>query len=81
MSKTLKKSIRNGLIGLVLLGTFSFIYGGIYTEIIQEGLEITTSNILLALVGAYLISGLIFAFFPVFIVSLIIYYFKHKESK
>ena len=81
MNKTLKKSIRNGLIGLVLLGTFSFIYGGIYTEMIQEGLGFSFKNILMALAGAYFISGLILAFFPVFLISLIVYYFKSRRAE
>jgi Fe2+ transport system protein B len=39
----------------VIVSSFSFLYGGIYTEMIQEGLGITPGNLLQALVGAVII--------------------------
>lgn len=79
MSQKTKKSVRNGLIGLILLGTFSFVYGGIYTEMIQEGLEVSIANILLAFIGGYFISGFVLAFVPIFLISWLIYSLKSKK--
>jgi uncharacterized membrane-anchored protein YitT (DUF2179 family) len=78
MGNILKKSAQ---IALAILGTFSFLYGGIYTEMIQEGLGLTIGNILLAFVGAFLIAGVLVAFIPVFVISLIVYYVKNKKSE
>ncbi len=58
----LKKAIRNGLIAWVILSLISFIYGGIYTEMISEDLGFSFSNILWALFDSIFVGSIIFVF-------------------
>jgi hypothetical protein len=64
--KEFNKPLKYSLIVGGIVSAFSFFYGGIYTEMIQEGIGFSLENILLALVGA-IIAGL-----PFFIITLII---------
>lgn len=50
----MEKKIKTSLSIWALVSAFSFIVGGIYTEMIKEGLGFSLSNILLALAGAVL---------------------------
>jgi len=79
MDVSLKKSIRNGLYAGIIITLFSFIYGGIYTEMIVEGIGFSLGNILLAIIGA-VFAGIPF-FLLVFVISLIVFYFKEKRKK
>ncbi len=79
MDETVKKSIRNGLYALCAVWVISFVYGGIYTEIIGEGIGFSINNIFFAAIGA-IIAGVPF-FLLMFIGSLIFYYFKTKKNK
>ena len=79
MDISLQKSVRNGIWGFVIGTTFSFVYGGIYTEMINEGLGFSIENIFLAFIGA-IFAGVIL-FIPIFVISLIVFYFKTKKSK
>jgi len=49
---------------------FSFVFGGVYTEMVKGGLGISISNLLYALLGAVAVG------FPFFIASLIMLYVK-----
>ena len=75
----IQKAIRNGIWPFVIMAGIIFIYGGIYTEMLQEGLGFSLGYILLALLGS-LIGGVPF-FLLSFVVSLIYFYFKSKKFK
>jgi len=76
MDPLIRKSLRNGLYGFGILATISIGYGVIYLEIVaEEGFIL--AEFLLSLVGAASMSVL-FAFLPVFLISLIIYKAKNK---
>ncbi len=77
MDESLKKSIKNGLISGGIFAFITFFYGGIYNSFILGRDELILSNIVLILAGT-IFSGIMF-FTPVFIVSLIVYYFKDKK--
>lgn len=79
MDVTTSKSVRNGLIGWAILAAISFLYGGIYTEMMVEGLGFSLQNVLLALFGAILVT-LIPGFVLVFAISLIVFYIKNKKK-
>lgn len=76
MDLTLKNSIRNGLRGIIV-GIVISLISGIY-NIISGVYDLTFVNLLLTLGGVLLIG--IYFFMPVFIVSLIFYYFKYKNE-
>lgn len=78
LEQILRKSIRNGFYGFFIMFLISFIYGGIYTEMISEGLGISFYNIILALIGSIYYSCNIFI--PIFIISIIIYYLKENNK-
>jgi hypothetical protein len=80
MDKTLKKSIRNGSYAFIIMLSFTFFYGGIYNEILTEGLDFTLYNLILIIIGS-IFSGLVIGFIPVFIISLIIFYLKDKKKR
>ena len=74
MDLMIKKSLRKGVIGGVVLFLLSFLYGGIYTEIIKEGLEFSFVNLLAGVVGALFFGAI--AFVLVFLISLVVYLIK-----
>lgn len=76
MDLTLKNSIRNGLIGMIVGALLSLCFG-IYNFI--SGVVVFSFDGLLLTLGGVLLVGIYF-FKPVFIVSLIIYYFKYKND-
>jgi len=76
MDVTLKKSVRNGLRGF-LVGTILSLISGIY-DLISGVYDFSFINLLWTLGGVLLIG--IYFFTPVFIVSLIVYYFKDKNG-
>lgn len=77
MDIELKNSIRNSIWAFSIVSIVSFVFGGIYTEIIGEGIGFSLENIIYALLGS-LLAGAIF-FMPVFVFSLMYYYFKNKR--
>lgn len=79
MDKNLKKSIRNGLYAFIPIALLTFFYGGIYNEMIVEGMGFSLENMMFALIGS-IIAG-VYIFLPVFVISLIYFYFKTKNSK
>lgn len=76
MDEILEKSLRNGLIVGCVFFFIAFLYGGIYNEMIIEGMGITIANILWALFGS--VFGGLYALVPVFILSLLVYYIIDK---
>jgi len=80
MDKALSNSIRNGFIGLVIVFLISFIFGGIYGEMIKDGGGVTAENIVWAFFGAILVS-VPTGFILVFVISLIVYNFKNKKKE
>jgi len=68
----LNNSIRNGIIGWIILGLFSFIYGGIYSEFVVRNMAFSFKNILLSIIGSIMIGFSAFTF--LFSITLIYYY-------
>lgn len=79
MNKILQKSVFVGLICYLVLGTFSFLYGGIYTEIFIEGNLFSFQNLFISFLGAYILIGPI-GFFPGFVLSLAFLYMKNRKT-
>ncbi|MBI2147167.1 hypothetical protein HYU19_01670 [Candidatus Woesearchaeota archaeon] len=77
MDKKIRASVRNGVYAMVILFSFSFLYGGIYTEMIKEGVSFSAGNLLLAFIGALFMS-IPLGFIPVFVISLIVYHLRGK---
>lgn len=77
MDKQLNNSVKFGLIGWVLLSIFTFLYGGIYNQIMVQGMETTFKNIFLTMAGSVMIG--FSAFQLLFATTLIIYYLKRNK--
>ena len=77
MDKSLRKSIRNGLITWAIFAPISFFYGALYTEIYLAGESFTFYNIVIGLVSAIAATSLFFI--PIFIISLVYFYFKERR--
>ena len=75
ITRILKKAI----IVYFIVVAFSFCYGGIYTEMIKEGLSISFINIMFA-VGGALVVGIPF-FILAFILVFLYYWIKEKYLK
>lgn len=80
MSEALEKSVRNYKWCVIVLGIISFLYGGIYTEmIVEQYIEFTLWNILIALICGFLVAAYISI--PIFLFSLVIFHIKEKRKK
>ncbi|RMF90689.1 MAG: hypothetical protein D6733_03105 [Methanobacteriota archaeon] len=66
----MEKRLRKALAVWAAVSIFSFLAGGVYTEMIKEGLGFSPANILFALIGAALI-GIPF-FIAAYLVQLIL---------
>ena len=79
MDIDLRKSIRNGLYASCIVSVLTLFFGLIYTEFITEKLPVNFENLLFGLLGIIL-AGVMF-FIPIFVISLIYFYFKTKKPK
>ena len=75
MDQSLKKAIRNGLISFCIISFITLMFG--IVELMEEGVTLVNIGLLLV---AIIWVGTIF-FTPVFIITLIYFYFKVKFSK
>ncbi len=75
MDQSLKKSIRNGLISFCIFSFISLMFG--ILELMEEGFSLV--NIVWLLLGVTWIG--VISFIPVFIISLIYFYFKENQNK
>jgi len=69
MDIKVEKALKYGSWGYIILALFSFFYGGIYTEMIVEGLEMTIGNLIYSILGALFVG--IIGFVIVFVISLV----------
>ncbi|KKN58809.1 hypothetical protein LCGC14_0548150 [marine sediment metagenome] len=74
MDQSLKKAIRDGLISSSIISFISYMFG--IVEIMEEGFSLI--NMALSLIGVMWIG--IISFTPVFVISLIYFYFKERKK-